>query len=1120
MAKKMPIHNNGSVPANGLARVNGTNGTNGAPAKLGSAVDDPNTFRSFIENLPVMFYAVTPTLPHKAIYISPTFETFGYPIADWMNDPDIWERVIHPDDRVSVITRTRDAMRAGESIDYEYRILCTNGDVSWVRDRGCFIKDRSGQPLCWQGVIIDITEKRVAEEELKKREKLYRTLARTIPRTGVLLFDHDLRYTLADGEQVKTQNWSKESIEDRTLWEVFPGDVADEWAQYYKRALAGEDISFEVDADDFVYQISVLPVRDEKGEIFAGMAMWQDVTETHRAAEAIKESEARYRQLFENASDIIYVHDLDGNYISMNQVAERVLGYPGDEAMKLNMADIMAPEDLELAKRHLQAKLKGETDQTVYEVDCIKKDGKRVTLEVNSSVITQEGQPIAVQGIARDVTERKQAAEAIRRSEERYRDLFENANDLIYTHDLNGYFTSLNRAGEVITGYSREEAVGLNIADVVAPEYLEAAKSMTARKIDSPQPTTYEIEIIAKGGNRVKLELSTRLIVMGGTPVGVQGIARDITERRAAEQSLHSAFSLFSSTFESTADGIVVMSLDREIVTCNKKFVEMWNVDPDIIETKDSFRLIQHIVSSLKEAGNFATNLDRLYSDPMLTESEIMELRDGRIYERYSQPQFMEGEPIGRVCCFRDITERSQAEEKLRYYALHDTLTDLPNRVQFMNYLRQAVDRADGNKFAQFAVLFLDLDRFKVINDSLGHAVGDKLLIAIAKRLQACVRPGDVVARLGGDEFTILLNRCGDTTEVTKVAERLQSKISEPFHINNYEVFTTASIGIIVSNNVRRQAEEFLRDADAAMYRAKESGKARYEIFDREMHVRNMNLLQVEMDLRHAVERNEFEVLYQPIVDIDSGRVNEFEALIRWRHPVHGLVSPVEFVGVAEETGQIIQIGQWVIEESCRQIAVWQRKFKRPLAVSVNLSAKQLMHPTLTSQIENILQETGLEPSQLKLEVTESTVMEHSERSLKVLRDLHALGVALSTDDFGTGYSSLSYLQRFPFERLKIDRSFIKIMDKDDKSGAIVKTILMLGENLEIEVVAEGIETVSQLEKLRTLGCSLGQGYLFSRPIDNETADQFLADGANVFADNPALECRTAGHVIEVADVQ
>lgn len=1082
---------------------------------------DDSLFRMFVENLPVMFYAVTPARPHLPLYISPSFERFGYPHEDWLTDPDIWDRIIHEDDQERVLGDTRKAIREGKSVDMEYRIRCRNGSIMWVRDRSCFIRNRDGSPLAWQGVILDITERKKAEHELAKREKLYRTLARSIPKTAVLLFDRDHRYTLAEGELLAKHNWNTEMFENRTLEEIFPREIVDEWSGYYDRALAGEDIAFETEENGDHFQINMRPVLDEKGEIFAGMVMWKDISVRRKAEIAVAESEARLRELFENANDIIYVHDLEGNYISINTAGERIFGYSTEEALALNMSEVVAPEHLNRVRKYLRDKIEGKKTQTTYEVECIKKDGSRAVLEINSSVIRSNGKPVAVQGIARDVTDRKLAEDAISKSEERYRDLFENANDLIYTHDMEGNFTSLNRAGELITGYSREEALKMNIGQVVAPEFLELARTMTARKIDDERPTTYELEVIAKCGKRVTLELSTRLMVApDGLPVGVQGIARDITDRRRAEIDLHNTTSLFASTFESTADGIVVMSLDREIVTCNRKFCEMWDVDPDIIERKDGQRLVELVLSKIKNPEEFSQSLDRVYSDPLATASDIVELTDGRVFERYSQPQMMEGRAVGRVACFRDITERTRAEEKIRYYAVHDTLTDLPNRVEFMNQLRQAVKRAEGNEHAKFAVLFLDLDRFKVINDSLGHAVGDKLLIAIAERLKDCVRPGDVVARLGGDEFTILLNRSGDLHDVARVAERLQAKISEPFKIDNYEVFTTSSIGIVVSGGMERSAEDFLRDADAAMYRAKEAGKARYEIFDQEMHVRNMNLLQVENDLRRAVERHEFEVLYQPIVDLNTGRISEFEALIRWRHPVHGLVAPNEFVHVAEETGLIIQIGRWILEESCRQIGEWQRRYNVPFSVSVNLSAKQLMHPNLTIQVRNILEDSGIAAKQLKLEVTESTVMEHSERSLRVLQDLDRLGVALSTDDFGTGYSSLSYLQKFPFERLKIDRSFIHLMDEDGKSGAIVKTILMLGENLGIDVVAEGVETPTQLEKLRSLGCKAGQGYLFSRPIDRETAEQLIQAGANAFKDNPALALRPSDTVIELTEVQ
>jgi diguanylate cyclase (GGDEF)-like protein len=515
------------------------------------------------------------------------------------------------------------------------------------------------------------------------------------------------------------------------------------------------------------------------------------------------------------------------------------------------------------------------------------------------------------------------------------------------------------------------------------------------------------------------------------------------------------------------------------------------------MERNSVAELIEYIKPQLKDPKSFEQETAQLYEDPLATCLLTIKFRDGRVFERYSQPQFQEGAAVGRVCAFRDITERVRAEEKLLHYARHDALTNLPNRAEFMNHLEAAVARGTQEKDFRFAVLFLDIDRFKVINDSLGHVVGDKLLMAIAKRLETCIRPRDVVARLGGDEFTVLLNRSGEDENVSEVAERIQNALNEPFTVDNYEIFTSASIGVIISDEVARQAEDYLRDADTAMYRAKESGKARFEIFDHAMHVRNMSLLRVENDLRKALDRKEFRVFYQPIANLQTGEIEELEALIRWQHPEYGLIAPNEFIGVAEETGLIIQIGKWILEEACRQITVWQNLFPRqkPLSVSVNLSAKQLMHPTLTAQVREILAKTGLKARYLNLEVTETTVMEHSETALNVLNDFSALGISLSTDDFGTGYSSLSYLHRFPFNRLKIDRSFINKMDSDAKSGEIVRTILMLAQNLHLEAVAEGIETEEQLRMLQSLNCGFGQGYLFSKPVSVAQVEKLLSKG-------------------------
>ncbi|HEY9846098.1 MAG TPA: EAL domain-containing protein, partial [Candidatus Caenarcaniphilales bacterium] len=441
-----------------------------------------------------------------------------------------------------------------------------------------------------------------------------------------------------------------------------------------------------------------------------------------------------------------------------------------------------------------------------------------------------------------------------------------------------------------------------------------------------------------------------------------------------------------------------------------------------------------------------------------------------------------------------DITERKQVEEQLRHHALHDALTDLPNRAFFMDRLRRAVERINRHEDYLFAVLFLDLDRFKVVNDSLGHLVGDQLLIAIARRLEACLRPGDLVARLGGDEFTILLEEITDLSEATIVANRIQAELAVPFTLDAHEIFTNASIGITLGSTCYKQPEELLRDSDTAMYRAKALGKGRYEVFNTTMHAGAVARLQLENDLRHALERHEFQLYYQPILSLSNDTIAGFEALVRWQHPTHGLISPTTFIPLAEETGLIIPLGKWVLREACRQMREWQEcPHSSQLTISVNLSRKQLCQPDLVAQIEHILQQTQLDAHSLKLEITESAFMENAEAATTIFLQLRALGVKLHMDDFGTGYSSLSYLHRFPVDMLKIDRSFVSTMSIDGYNSEIVQAIIMLAQSLGIEVTAEGVETAEQLAQLRTLGCQLGQGYFFSPPVESGAAQVLIS---------------------------
>ena len=439
-----------------------------------------------------------------------------------------------------------------------------------------------------------------------------------------------------------------------------------------------------------------------------------------------------------------------------------------------------------------------------------------------------------------------------------------------------------------------------------------------------------------------------------------------------------------------------------------------------------------------------------------------------------------------------DITKRKQAESQLLHDAFYDALTGLPNRALFLSRLQRAIYRAKRNPRYIFAVLFLDLDSFKMVNDSMGHVTGDELLVGIAKRLKDIIRKTDTIARFGGDEFSILLENLGSQAQASEVAKVINQRLAAPFHIQEQDFFMGASIGITIGSESYKEPQELLRDADTAMYRAKSMGKG-YEVFDKEMHESVTNILKMETDLRKSLVEQDFYLCYQPIVNLKNFEISGFESLIRWHHKQRGVVSPGEFIPLAERTKLIIELGWWAIKEACRQLTIWQQKFSRPhLSVSVNMSAKQFAIHDLGKLIQEIATASNIASNTLKLEITETTLMENAKSMIKTLTDLKAMNIELYIDDFGTGYSSLSYLHRFPISILKVDRSFISDITKKE-NFAIVSTIITLAHNLDMKVVAEGIETPQQLHLLNKLGCDYGQGSLFSMPVKNTEIEKMLS---------------------------
>ncbi len=686
--------------------------------------------------------------------------------------------------------------------------------------------------------------------------------------------------------------------------------------------------------------------------------------------------------------------------------------------------------------------------------------------------------------------------------------------------DTSGKIVYVNAADAEMHGYTPEELIGQH-ARIFAPA--GSGKPISNTELRSMESWQRESFNVRKDGTTFPVHLTSDVVRdVHGEPLGVVTSCQDITDRRESEAALRRSEERYALAAAGSNDGLWDWDLLNDELFLSPRWKSMLGyAEHEIGSTPSDW--LDRIVPGDRARVNAAIDTHLQDGTSHLQSEYRMTHKDG-------SPRWMlcrglavrdeNGRPYRMAGSQTDITERRIAEQQLVYDAFHDSLTGLPNRELFKNLVEHSLERRKGGRADySFAILMLDLDRFQVVNDSLGHAVGDELIVAITRRLKMCTRPGDTLARLGGDEFGILLQDVSNITDATAFANRIYEQLSGAFTLNGMRVFPSASIGIVLAEERYDDPAEILRDADTALYRAKSGGKARHEIFVPAMRDRAVERLRLETDLRMALEKHEFIAHYQPIVNIADSTLAGFEALMRWQHSTRGVLPPRDFIPTAEETGLIVPMGWWILVEACRQMSAWIATHAPdpPLTLSVNLSAKQFMAPDIVAQVRSAVEETGFAPELLHLELTETDIMQSTELGYPTLGELKNLNVKVHMDDFGTGYSSLSNLTQFPIDALKIDRSFIKDLGNRSDDPEIVRNIIGLAQDLGLPVVAEGVEEKRHLDRLRELHCEYAQGYYFAKPMNPQAAEKLIQLGAPLPAQSdhdPAEQPRNKSIVI------
>ncbi|MDP2858534.1 MAG: PAS domain S-box protein, partial [Bacillota bacterium] len=969
-------------------------------------------YRQIFESVQDIFYRTN--TQGIIIELSPSVERFGYTRERLIGTQvlDIYE---NPEQRSALM---KAVLERGEVTDYELRLKTGDGRVTDASVSAHLFRGSDGTPVGFEGSIRDITERKRAEEALRESEARKQAILNAIPD---LMFRISKDGTFLDYAAEKTGDLLVPPSEflGKKVREVLPPKLARQCMHHAERALQTGD------TQAFQYQLLLNgEMRDFEARIAATgedevLAIVRDITEQERAEELRRQAEQRYRGLFEEAPAIyVITRSQDGVPViaDCNEVFFTTLGYTRAEVLGRPLADFYTPESrAELLEgggfqRALAGRFVAEERQLLT---C---DGRVVdTLLRAVPEFDPDGHVVGTRAMYVDIAERKQAEEALQESEERYRDLVENINEVIYAMDANGRITYVSPVVERLGGYKPSEVIGRHFTEFIHPDdLLPLVQSFQRTVSDKGEP--FEYRVLTKSGEIHWVRTSSRFVFEGDRMVGLRAVLMDITERKQAEEALEESERRYRLLAENASDVIWTMDLSLRYTYVSPSIEHMRGYTPEEVVgstvaqtlTPASLELARKTLAEelaikkmeqkdLSRSRTLELEMNRKDGSTVWTEVKMTFLRDP------------DGQPVGILGVTRDITERKLAQETIRHLAYHDALTNLPNGVLFRDRLSLALAQARRNK-KMLAVMFLDLDRFKLINDTLGHAAGDQLLQSVGEQLEGLVREGDAVARMGGDEFTVLLPGISQVQDAVSTAQRILETVKQPRVLAGHEFHITTSIGIAIYPSDGTDAEALMRNADTAMYRAKEQGRDNCQLYSPAMNANILERMALLHDLRHALEREEFVVYYQPQVNINTGQIVGAEALARWQHPERGLLYPEEFIPLAEDTGLIVPLGEWVLRTACVQNKAWQEAGFPAMRVTVNISARQFQQESMVETVSQVLKETGLAPQYLQLEITEDTLMQDADFTITMLRDLRRMGVEISIDDFGTGYSSLNYL--------------------------------------------------------------------------------------------------------------